>query len=103
MFFIFGLESVFFLNADDSVVHVAKQVSVMTYLIEIKAKLEAERLNFVSIQRHFQALFHVLEQRDGAVELRFDESTHREHAAADRLHLGVELFVCMFIHREFPP
>ena len=34
------------------------------------------------------------------VELRLDEPAHRQDAAADRLHLGVELLVRVFGHRK---
>ena len=35
---------------------------------------------------------------DRARQLRLHEAAHREHAAADRLHLGVELLVRVFGH-----
>ena len=42
------------------------------------------------------------ERRDRAAELLLDEAAHREHAAPDRLHLGVELLVRVFGHDVHP-
>ena len=41
----------------------------------------------------------LLEHHDRARQLRLDQPAHREHAAADRFHLGVELLVRVFGHR----
>ena len=44
----------------------------------------------------------LLQHHDGARELRLDQPAHREHAAADRFHFGVELLVCVFRHHVLP-
>ncbi len=43
-----------------------------------------------------------LQQRDRAIELCLDESTHCQDPAADSLHLGVELLVRVYVHRGIP-
>jgi hypothetical protein len=66
----------------------------------VDVDLQPVDLALVRADRIHQAHVLVLLQRvDRTGHLLLDEATHRQHAAADRLHLGIELLRRMVAHR----